>query len=368
MAAPGYGGYGEYPGGSPAPPGQLPPCRDGFRRDANGKCVAVNPLGVQINVPEGAEPFEDPRPCPKGQVRARTGQKKGQCVTPAAVPEGGPGTGYGGYGDPPVHTGTFDPVVDPPPPPPPTRNGDGGDDGGDRGEPERDPRSGWVVCEDGGTAPTEAHCRSWGRSGVARRAPEAPTPSLSQLMMEAPGARVEEPQDFRRRSFGDVLLDPRYVQGAAQQQRALRDVAEASGVRGAPFLAAQTGAQRSLANQLYSASLPEELAVHGRNLDVNRVGWDRAFNYATGQAGVDQRSHGLALQGYGLDAARDQDLWGRWYQPWSLQEANRHALQMQRNQLGYNRWATGQGNALAVWQTLMNPAGFGYYPAYSNPA
>lgn len=207
--------------------------------------------------------------------------------------------------------------------------------------------------------------------------PELPRTSLADLMMrtpeggtqpQAPGPQVRtdpvaaaDPDPFVRRSLADLLADPRFLQTAASDARSARAIGEASGVRGAPVISATETGRRNLLNTLAQQAHQEDLASYGAYLAQNRDvygraadDWARANQAAQQEAQLGLAQGGQELQRFGLEAARDQDLWQRSWLPQQQQNQLDWQRQQQANQLGYNRWAVGQGNAVGIFQSLLN--------------
>lgn len=197
---------------------------------------------------------------------------------------------------------------------------------------------------------------------------------------------------FRAPSIGDAFTDPRFLQAAAQRQRSMRGAAEASGLRGAPVLAAQEASRRAalneVANRLFGERLQEWGAGFNRAQDQYRRyagDWGRqwaptqaAIQYGLQDAGID-----LGQRAQALGAQAQQ--FGQWWQPMQQLRAFTHAADMQgagfghqaalqaaahahaaaqqERQFGHSRWLTGQQNLLALLQAIYGQQFGGLAPA-----
>lgn len=162
-------------------------------------------------------------------------------------------------------------------------------------------------------------------------------PNISNVMETIPkAAPTPPPPQFQRRSFADIMADPRVVQGTAAANRQLGSVAEAAGVRGAPVLAARTTAGRNIASDAYGRGLAEDLQSYGAQLAGNRElygrsvdDWNRAFAGATAQIGATHGRRGLDIQQTGMAGSLAQQAFMRQFLPHQLQSQQEHALAMQ---------------------------------------
>ena len=214
---------------------------------------------------------------------------------------------------------------------------------------------------------------------------------------------------FRRRSYGDALTSPEFVQGSYDATRGTRALAEASGVRGAAPLSAATTGVRNLAGNIHSRSLGEDLGVYRVGTGAQAQNWQQAFAPQVQQGTWDLAGAGQGLQRYGIHSARDlavQNMlqnrffaganlanqtyglglqgYGAGLQRFGLglqagdQDLRRYGLGLQHYGLGMQRdnelwqrwfrpWTVGQGNALGIFGMLTNPGLYGQQPGYGAP-
>ena len=231
------------------------------------------------------------------------------------------------------------------------RNGGGGDPGG--GGPPGDgagDRTPMPDCPPGqarvwkdGVRGGEIICQPIVRGG---------TPAEIRASLPEFDPLVDQPGPFRPPSLADVLSDPRYLTAAREQDRAIRGTAAASGVRGAPLLAAQAEGRQGLLGGLADRLFGQRLQGWGANVQrgqdtYNRLAgnWQRAW--APTQFGLN-----FGLQQAGLGHGIGQDLWRRGFDEQREDWRQWWAPESQARQFGQQRWAIGQNNLLSIIQAL----------------
>ena len=288
----------------------LEPCPEGQIRGNDGKCASTElPAGCAKVMRQNAVAMAE---CEKaGGTWKRQGDcKPGKCEgvddgddgdgDPSGGGDPGGGGGTGGDG-----TGLRQPV--PNCPPGQARVWKDGIRGGQiicqpiKGLPQ-DPVGQQVPCEQPGfIRDADGNCV------------DTTNPAVAQAHLPQFSPQVGQVRAFKAPSIADVLRDPNYLQASADMASGIRGQAEASGIRGAPLLAALSGAKQRLMGDMYGRKVGESLAGwqanfgRGRDIHDREVGaWGRAwdpfkFSSTLGMAANQMRfDQGMGLADYDL--------------------------------------------------------------------